>query len=131
MGRLYEYNDEVEDERQEADVYTIRIPLRMTQLTEKDGRAWPLAFDWQGADGSMISVRVGRVVSVTPCAELKSGAVGDRYECEIGGLREHLFYSRLQPRKWFKLQEVSEEAYNAYYRLPDERGEVLSADGTT
>ena len=96
---------------------SIRVPLRMTQLTEKDGRAWPLAFDWRDADGTVTRVKIGRVISVVPCAELKSGAVGDRYECEIDGRREYLFYSKLQPRKWFKLKEVSEEEYAAYYKL--------------
>ena len=99
-----------------SDNYSIRIPLRMTQLTEKDGRAWPLAFDWKDSDGATARVKIGRVISVTPCAEIKSGAVGDRYECEIEGRREYLFYSKLQPRKWFKLQEVSEKEYAAYYK---------------
>jgi len=90
----------------------------MTQLTEKNGCVMSLSFDWKGHDGRVINVKIDSVISVIPCAEQKSGSVGDRYECEIEGRREYLFYSKLQPRKWFKLQQVSEEIYNDYYKLP-------------
>jgi len=114
MGRLIGYNSEANNDRPDGQYY-IRVPLRMTQLTERDGCAWPLAFEWQDESGIIIRVKVDKVISVVPCAELKSGAVGDRYECEIKGRREYLFYSKLQPRKWFKLHEVSMEEYTAYY----------------
>ena len=118
MGRLLEYNSETENDRLDGR-YFIRVPLRMTQLTERDGRAWPLAFEWRDRDGCIINVKIDRIVSVLPRAELKSGAVGDRYECEIEGRLEYLFYSKLEPRKWFRLQEVSKEEYAEYYRLPE------------
>ena len=93
----------------------------MIQLTESDGKAYPLAFDWEGGDGGAhVRVKVDKVFSCTPCAEQKSGVVGDRYECLISGQREYLYYSLVAPRKWFKLKPVTEEEYNAYYRLPGE-----------
>ena len=103
------------------DDYAIRIPLDMIQLTDRTGKVWPLAFDWiDGETGEMVRVEVERVKPPVPFAEQKSGTVGDRYECEVNGQQEYLYYTVLQPRKWFKLQPVSEEAYNAYYRLPGE-----------
>ena len=104
MGKLHEYS--------------IRIPVKMTQLTEKDGCVRPLAFDWENNDGSIIRVEIDSVDSITPAAERKNGAVGDRYECKIGGLTEYLYYTKLQPRKWFLIQNVSEKEYNDYYKLP-------------
>ena len=93
----------------------------MIQLTERDGKAWPLAFDWEDEDsGKMIRVEIERVVSRVPDAEQKSGTVGDRYECIINGQPEYLYYTILQPRKWFKRKHVSEAEYKAYYRLPGE-----------
>ena len=100
--------------------YVIRVPLSMIQLTERDGKAWPLAFAWADGQGAKIQVAVEKVISVVPYAEQKSGTVGDRYECLIGGRTEYLFFTILQPRKWFKLKEVSEEEYKRYYRIPGE-----------
>ena len=108
MGRLYDYD------------YAIRIPLTMIQITERDGRAYPLAFDWEDEDGAVTRQKIEKVYSFTPCAEQKSGVVGDRYECQIGGKREYLYYSLIAPRKWFKLKPVTEDEYKAYYRLPGE-----------
>jgi len=118
MGRLLEYNNTVDECREEG--YPIRIPLKMIQVTEKDGCVRPLSFDWENQDGSTAHVIIGRVISITPSAERKSGAVGDRYECEVEGRIEYLYYAKLQPRKWFLIQKVSEAEYNAYYRLPGE-----------
>lgn len=107
--------------------YAIRIPLKMIQLTECDGRAWPLAFDWTDREsGETLHVKIERVVSCVPCAERKSGAVGDRYECVINDRIEYLYYTVLQPRKWFRLKPVTEAEYKAYYRLP---GESVSDTG--
>ena len=100
--------------------YAVRIPLKMIQLTEQDGKVWPLAFEWKNPDGEKIEVKIDRIISVTPASELKSGTVGDRYDVEIEGHRDYLFYSKLAPRKWFKVVSVSEQEYNAYYRLPGE-----------
>ena len=118
MGRIYEYNQTVDEHRTEE--YTIRVPLKMIQLTEKNGCVLPLAFDWENRDGSVARVKIDKVVSVTPAAERKNGAVGDRYECEIKGRTEYIYYAKLQPRKWFLIQKVTEEEYNNYYKLPDE-----------
>jgi len=93
----------------------------MVQLTERDGRAWPLSFEWVNDDGSEVQVKIDRIDSVTPGAEIKSGAVGDRYECMINGRTEYLYYSKLQPRKWFLLQKVDEKRYNEYYKLPPQK----------
>ena len=109
MGRLYDYD------------YAIRIPLKMIQLTECDGKAYPIAFNWEGEDGAQSLMKVDKVYSRTPCAEQQSGVVGDRYDCLIAGRREELYYSLIAPRKWFKLKPVTEEEYKAYYRLPGER----------
>jgi hypothetical protein len=92
----------------------------MIQLTESDGRAYPLAFDWADEDGAVSRVKIEKVFSYTPCAEQKSGVVGDRYECLIRGRREYLYYSLIAPRKWFKLKPVTEDEYKTYYRLPGE-----------
>ena len=100
--------------------FTIRIPIRMFQLTETDGTAWPISFDWENSDGKKVEVAIDRVFSVTKEAELKSGAVGDRYDCEIEGKREYLYYTKLAPRKWFKIEEVTEAEYNSYYKLVGE-----------
>lgn len=101
--------------------YAIRIPLTMIQLTEPDGKAWPLAFDWEDEEsGEKIRVEIEHVLPCIPHAEQKCGAVGDRYECVINGRLEYLYYSVLQPRKWFRLKPVSEAEYKAYYRLPGE-----------
>ena len=101
--------------------YAIRIPLNMIQLTECDGKAWPLAFDWVDEEsGETIRVEIEHVEPCIPHAEQKSGAVGDRYECIINGRIEYLYYTILQPRKWFKLKPVNEAEYKAYYKLPGE-----------
>jgi hypothetical protein len=75
--------------------FEIRIPVNMIQLTERDGKAWPLAFDWIG-ENSGETIRV-EIEDVKPCiiphAEQKSGTVGDRYECTIKGQVEYLYYS--------------------------------------
>lgn len=103
------------------DDFTIRIPVNMIQLTECNGKAWPLAFDWMDTDsGETIRVKIEDVKPCVPDAEQKSGTVGDRYECIINGQVEYLYYSILQPRKWFKLKRVSEAEYKAYYKLPGE-----------
>ena len=101
------------------DDFKIRVPIDMIQLTERDGTAWPLAFDWN-SDGETKRVEIDRVVSRMPLAEQKSGAVGDRYECSINGELEDLYYSILSPRKWFRLLPVSEDAYKKYYKIPGE-----------
>ena len=101
--------------------YMIRIPLKMIQYTEEDGKTWPLAFDWQSADGAIVRVPIDRIFDVVPAAEIRSGTVGDRYECEIEGQREYLYYTKLAPRKWFRLTEVSEEEYMEYYALSEGR----------
>ena len=98
--------------------HTIRIPLKMIQLTEPGGKVWPLAFDWTDSDGTIIRVTIDKILNVVPAAELKSGTVGDRYECEIEGQYEYLYYAKLSPRKWFRLIDVSEEEYSDYYALP-------------
>ena len=101
--------------------YAIRVPLNMIQLTECDGKAWPLAFDWVDEEsGETIRVKIEDVKPCMPHAEQKSGTVGDRYECIINGQLEYLYYTVIQPRKWFKLKHVSEAEYKAYYKLPGE-----------
>jgi hypothetical protein len=93
----------------------------MVQLTEQDGRVSPVAFDWKNENGERIEVTIDKIFGMTPAGELKSGTVGDRYECEIEGRREYLYYTKLAPRKWFKVVPVSEQEYNAYYKLPGEK----------
>ena len=103
------------------DDYAIRVPLSMIQLTERDGKAWPLAFDWvDETTGDLVRVEIDRVVSCEPFAEQRSGAVGDRYECEINGRSEYLYYSIISPRKWFFIKKVTQEEYERYYKLPGE-----------
>ena len=113
MKRIKQYDNT-------SDEYRIRIPLKMLQLTEEDGNTWPVAFDWPDADGISIRVNIDKIISVSPLAEQKSGTVGDRYECEIDGKIEYIYYAKLAPRKWFKVVPVSEQEYRAYYRLPGE-----------
>ena len=99
--------------------YPIRIPINMIQLTDLDGNAWPLAFDWKDEEtGETVRINIERVISHLPFAEQKSGIVGDRYECVINGQQDYLYYTLLKPRKWFRLKAVSEAEYKAYYKLP-------------
>ena len=100
--------------------YAIRIPLDMFQYTEADGKTWPVAFKWPDADGIITEVRIDKINSVTTLAEQKSGTVGDRYECEIEGHIVYIYYTKLAPRKWFKIVPCNENEYKSYYRL---RGE--------
>ena len=100
--------------------YVIRIPLKMIQLTDINGNSWPVAFEWEDSDGARMEIKIDDVICCTPQSELKSGTVGDRYECIIEGRREYLYYTKLAPRKWFKVVPVSEEEYKAYYKLPGE-----------
>jgi len=100
--------------------YAIRIPLDMFQYTEADGKTWPVAFKWPDADGIVTEVRIDKINSVTTLAEQKSGTVGDRYECEIEGQIVYIYYTKLAPRKWFKIVPCNEKEYKSYYRL---RGE--------
>jgi len=104
--------------------YAIRIPLDMYQLTEASGSAWPVAFRWVDSEGIPAEVKIDRIRSVTPLAEQRAGAVGDRYECEVGGEIVYLYYTKLTPRKWFKIVPCSEKEYKQFYRL---RGESFEA----
>jgi hypothetical protein len=92
----------------------------MIQLTDRNGKAFPLEFDWEDESGENVRVSIDKVVSVVPYAEQKSGTVGDRYECTIDGKTEYLYFSILQPRKWFKLKDVTEDEYKQYYRIAGE-----------
>lgn len=101
--------------------YSIRIPVDMIQLTDRNGETRPLAFDWKDEEtGEIARIKIERVISHMPFAEQKSGIVGDRYECVIDGKEDYLFYTILKPRKWFKLKAVNEAEYKAYYKLPHE-----------
>jgi hypothetical protein len=104
-----------------ANDYTIRIPLDMFHFTQLDGKTWPVAFKWPDADGVNMDVNIDKIISVTPEAEQKSGTVGDRYECEIEGKIVYIYYSKLAPRKWFKIIPCTELEYNSYYRLRGEQ----------
>ena len=97
--------------------YAIRVPLNMYQFTDKNGTTWPIAFISQDADGFECKVPIDRIKSVCPLAEQRSGTVGDRYECEIGGETVDIYYTKLTPRKWFKILPCSLEEYNVYYKL--------------
>ncbi len=102
------------------DEYFIRVPLDMIQFTDREGRVWPVAFDWTEPGGDVLRVNIDKVSDCKPCAEQKSGAVGDRYECVINGQIGYIYYTILQPRKWFKVVPVTRGEYNAYYKLPRE-----------
>jgi hypothetical protein len=95
--------------------YLIRVPLDMTQMTDRRGNVRPVAFDWENDDGETVHVEIDRVRSCVPFAEQKSGVVGDRYEVVIDGQTEYLYYSKLQPRTWYRLVPVSRDAYVEYY----------------
>ena len=98
--------------------YTIRIPIEVIQRTKKDGTVHPLIFYWHDNTNEMpIKVKINRIISITPQHEWSSGTVGDRYEVDVGGIRELIYYSKLQPRKWFRIVVVSEEEYRGYYRV--------------
>ena len=103
--------------------YAIRVPLDMYQFTDKTGTTWPIAFVGQDVDGFEIEVKIDRVKSISPLAEQRSGTVGDRYECEIGGETVYIYYTKLTPRKWFRILPCSLEEYNAYYKLSYEKNE--------
>jgi len=101
--------------------YAIRIPLDMFQFTGADGKTWPVAFMWPDADGAITEVKIDRINSVTMLAEQKSGTVGDRYECEIEGEIVYIYYTKLAPRKWFKIVPCTEQEYKSYYKLRGEK----------
>jgi hypothetical protein len=109
--------------------FTIRIPLDMFQYTKTDGRTWPVAFKWPDADGMITEVRIDRINSVTNQAEQKSGTVGDRYECVIEGQIVYIYYTKLAPRKWFKIVPCTEQEYKSYYRLRGEESLMVAEDG--
>jgi len=107
--------------RQQNEDYAVRIPVEMIQCTKKDGVVHPLLFYWQdNPDDTPCQVEVDRIISITPEHQRSSGLVGDRYEVEIDGKRELLYYSKLQPRKWFRVVYVSKEVYEQYFKLPGE-----------
>jgi hypothetical protein len=101
--------------------YMIRKPVRMVQLTEKNGAVLPIGFYLDDDNGEEVHVVIDRVLHVSADAEQKSGAVGDRYECMIQGRREYLYFAIVQPRKWFLLREVSKEDYEGFYRYTNKR----------
>ena len=109
--------------------YTKRIPLDMFQFTERDGRTWPVAFKWPDADGVPADVTIDKILSVKTEAEQKSGTVGDRYEFEIGGNIVLIYYTKLAPRKWFKIVPCTEQEYNSYYRLHGEQQMKVAEHG--
>ena len=76
--------------------FTIRVPLKMVQLTEQDGTTWPIAFYWPNVEGVISEVKIDNVKSIVTQAEQKSGTVGDRYECEIEGKIEYIYYLKLR-----------------------------------
>jgi len=105
---------------QASNEFTIRIPLDMFHFTQRDGRTWPVAFKWPDVDGVNMDVTIDKIISVTPEAEQRAGAVGDRYECEIEGKIVYIYFTKLAPRKWFKIVPCTEHEYNSYYKLPGE-----------
>jgi len=88
----------------------------MLQVTDEAGEVSPISFDWE-EDGEILKINIDSVISSAPFAEPISGAVGERYECLINGKLKHLFYRKIQPRKWFVIKEVNEIEYNAFYKL--------------
>jgi hypothetical protein len=101
----------------------------MFQFTEADGKTWPVTFKWPDADGVVMDVAIDKILSVTPIAEQKSGTVGDRYECEIEGKIVLIYYTKMTPRKWFKIVPCTESEYNSYYRLRGENQLMVAEHG--
>jgi len=50
-------------------------------------------------------------------ADAMSGAIGEVFLCRVGQKIEYLIYGKLQPRKWFLIEPVTEEEYYAYYKV--------------
>jgi len=105
---------------QPTEDFTIRIPIKMIMSVDEKGNVLPIFFHWHDLDGIPIAVKIDRIISITQQHERKSGTVGDRFEVEINGKRELFYYTKIQPRKWFKIVPVSEDEYNEYYRKPGE-----------
>jgi hypothetical protein len=101
--------------------FTIRVPLDMLQYTAADGKTYPISFKWEDAHGIPTEVKIDRIKSISTLAEQKSGTVGDRYECEIDGKIVLIYYTKLTPRKWFKIVPCTEQEYKAYYKLRGEQ----------
>lgn len=99
--------------------FPVSRPVTMLERNDKDGKITPLAFYYTNNAGEISRIKVDKVISCIPMADIKCGAVGDRYECMVDGKREYLYYSVLQPRKWYRIEYVTEEEYNAYYKLPE------------
>ena len=114
------YMTELGEEYRPKGEYAIRIPVDMVQHTDKNGYVRPMLFDIDDIYGETTRYKISRIVSITNEHERSSGTVGDRYEVDINGKRELLYYTKLQPRKWFMIVTVSEETYNRYYKMPNE-----------
>lgn len=110
-------------ERTEHEDLCIRLPVNMIQYTEMDGKVWPLEFDYDDPHtDENVHVKITRVKTYLSMAEAKHGAVGDRFECDIDGIIDYVWYSKVQPRQWFILIPATKEEYEAYYALPGESG---------
>lgn len=119
-------------ERPEYEDLRIRLPVTMIQCTEEDGRVWPIDFDYEDPrTEERIHVHVKHITTYLSMAEMKHGAVGDRFEYETevrfdnpeGGtelrkITDHVWYSKTLPRQWFILLPATKEEYEAFYRLP-------------
>jgi len=99
--------------------YFVRVEIIMLERNDKDGKITPIAFYLEDPNGDKTRIKIEKVINCEPIAELKSGMVGDRYECLIDGQREYLYYSKLLPRHWYIIKKVTEEEYIKYYPLPD------------
>lgn len=108
-------------ERNQHEDLRIRLPINMIQYTETDGKVWPMDFDYEDPRTlELVHVHIERVKTWLSTAEMKHGAVGDRFECIIEGQIDYVWYSKTQPRQWFILLPATKEEYEAFYRLPGE-----------
>jgi hypothetical protein len=98
--------------------YKIRKPIAVVERNDTNGKITPIALCFVDEQDIEHFIKI-RVLKCVPDADIKSGTVGERYECIIRGKREYLYYGLLQPRSWFKVENVSEEVYNTYYKLPE------------
>ena len=111
-------------ERFQHEDLCLRQTINMIQYTEEDGKVWPMDFEYvDPRTEEATHVHIDNVITWMSMAELKHGAVGDRFECDIGGRIEYVWYSKTLPRHWFILVPVSKEEYEAFYRLPGTEGE--------
>lgn len=71
-----------------------KVYVEVIARFNKDGTIFPLSLTW--VDGTVYEIT--KIKDIRPAASYKTGGVGIRYVCLIGGKEANLF---LEENKWF------------------------------